>query len=235
MIEELESAAERMARWIAEHAWPVASALLLLLAIAAALGGYRAWSSSREEAASDALNRVRSAYLRALGTDAFALEEPELANPAAGAVIREQYLGEFRAVAEEHQGTVAGTLALFETADLLEKLGREEQSLEAWNAALDSASGNPALEGLLYQRIAATRETRGEWGEAAAAHEQAAALAGYPLRYWALADAARCYAAAGEPDRALALYERLEQEAPDLPLPPHLRQQRQELRAAAAG
>ena len=52
-------------------------------------------------------------------------------------------------------------------------------------------------------------------------------------RYWALADAARCRALAGQTQQALALYDRLAAEAPDLQLSDHEAARARELRAAA--
>jgi hypothetical protein len=97
------------------------------LAVVAGVGSYASWQVSREEAASDALDRVRGAYLREMGASPGALEVPELANPKAAQEIRERYLSEFQAVAESQRGTVAATLALLESADLLEALGRSEE------------------------------------------------------------------------------------------------------------
>ena len=71
--------------------------------------------------------------------------------------------------------------------------------------------------------------------EAAAEHEAAGALPGFPLRYFALADAARCYAQAGDRVRALALLERVESEAKEgYSLPAPMRSLLRELRAASA-
>lgn len=231
VIEEFESAAERMAGWIGENVWLVGGTLLLLLGSALAWGLYGNWTQAQEEAASNALDETRTAYFAALGGNPLAIEEPELANPAAAARIREEFLERFQAVANEYDGTVAGTLALFEVAKLLERLDRPDQSDEVWRRALERAAGNAGLEGLLHQRIAARYESRGAWAEAAAEHERASALDGYPLRYWALLDAARCADAAGEPERALELYGRLEREAPMLTVPKHVRTRFRELRA----
>lgn len=231
LIEEIESGADRLATWIAENAWPVAGTLAVVLGTTLAWGAYDSWARSREDAASNDLDKARTAYFAALGATPMALEEPELANPAAAGVIREEYLERFQSVAAEHEGTVAGTLALFETAQLLGRLERAEQSDEIWQRALAATSGNPDLRGLVQQRIAEGHESRGEWAAAAGAHEAAGAIASYPLRFWALVDAARCWNAAGESAKALALYERVELEAPDLALPAHLRAQRRELRA----
>ena len=78
------------------------------------------------------------------------------------------------------------------------------------------------------------QEQADHFAEAAALHEQAAALKGYPLRDYALADAARCRAIAGELDAARALYARLDTQAPDLQLPDYQRMQRREIEAGSS-
>jgi len=235
MIEEFESAAEKLAGWIGQNLLLVGGGVAAVLALAAGIGGYGAWSASNEEAASDALDRTRGAYLQALGATPGSIEEPELANPAAAIAIRDEYLPKFLAIADDHEGTVAGTLALFEVAALLEASDRADETGAIWDRALEQSAGNTRLQGLLYQRVGEAYERREAWAEAAASHESAGELQDYPLRYWALVDAARCYDAAGDSARALGLYDRIEAEAPDLALPPHIRDQIRELRAVTAG
>ena len=234
LIEEFESAADRMASWIATHSIPVVGILVLALAGAFTWERIHSGMDAREEAASNELDQAQAAYLLALGGVPGSLEIPELANPAAAAEIQREHLERFRAVADQHRGTVAGTLALFEVAEILDQLERPEQTLEIWQQALDDLSGHASLRAMLHQRIARLHEDRGDWSEAAAAHEAAGSVTEFPLRYWALAEAARCYAQAGQAGRALALYEQVEREAPDLALPDHLRAQFRELRAVAA-
>jgi tetratricopeptide (TPR) repeat protein len=234
LIEEFESAADKMASWIATHSLPVVGVLVLALAGAFAWERIDSGIDAREEAASNALDEVQTEYLVALGGAPGSVEIPELANPVAAAVIQEEYLERFRAAADAHRGTVAGTLALFEAAEILERLDRPEQTLEVWQQALDDLSGHGSLRAMLHQRIARLHEARDDWTEAAASHEAAGSISEFPLRYWALAEAARCYAQAGQAERALTLYEQVAREAPDLALPSHLRAQFRELRAVAA-
>ena len=85
------------------------------------------------------------------------------------------------------------------------------------------------LRGLALERLATGYESKGAFAEAAAAHEEAASIPAFPLRHYAMADAARCFAAAGERDRAVALADRVLSEAPDLPLPDHVRSRLDEL------
>jgi Tfp pilus assembly protein PilF len=84
---------------------------------------------------------------------------------------------------------------------------------------------------MVDRRLGYLHEDAGRWAEAAAAHAAAAEVPEYPLRTWALADAARCELKAGRRAEALALYDRLQAEAPDLALPEHEAAQLRELRA----
>ena len=232
VVEEIESGAERLAGWVAANLWLSVCIALGVLAVVGALGGYASWKSSREESASDALDSVRSAYLREMGASPTALEVPELANPKAAQEIRERFLVQLREVARSEDGTVAATLAQLETADLLEALGRPDEVAAELALARDSAP-NPMLRAMVDRRLGYLHEDAGRWAEAAAAHAAAAAVPEYPLRAWALADAARCELKAGRRAEALALYDRLQAEAPDLALPEDQTAQIRELRATS--
>lgn len=232
-LEEIQSGADRLAEWIQEHLAIVISAVAVVLVGAGGLSWYLGAQDSAEVAASSGLEAARSDYLAAMGAPPGAIDVPELANPEAAEQIRTEYRERFQTVADENVGTVGGALARMEVGNLLSQAGDWEGSLEAWEQALAEAPQNPGLEGLLLERIAQTHEELGAWERAAERHEEASAIAGYPLRYWAMADAARCFARAGQRERALALYEQVEGEAPDMTLPDHMRVQLRELRAAS--
>jgi len=228
---ELESLVERAAAWVGEHLALTGVALAVLLAGAAGVGLYRSNLHAEAEAASDALDRVHSAYLKAMGANPGDIDVPELANPTAAAAIREQYRSEFGEVADEHPGTVAAVLARLEQGDLAEP-GDLENSIEVWRETLAGLSGSPKLEAIVHQRIGQAYEEAGKWREAAEAYEAASAIDANPLRYWALADAARCFREAGDAEHARQLAERLEIEAPQLNLPAHVRAALREIGAA---
>ena len=232
VVEEIESGAERLAGWVAANLWLSVGIAVGVLVLVGAVGGYASWKSSSEESASDALDRVRSEYLREMGASPSAREVPELANPKAAQEIRERFLVQFREVAVSQDGTVAGTLALLESADLLEALGRPDEVAAALAQARESAP-NPMLRAMVDRRLGYLHEDAGRWAEAAAAHAAAAAVPEYPLRAWALADAARCELKAGRRAEALALYDRLQAEAPELPLPEDQAAEIRELRATS--
>jgi len=232
VTEEFESLAERFAGWVAAHPGLAAGIAAVVLAAAGGYGAWASWRHSRSETGSDALDTVRVAYLQEMGAPPGSVEVPELANPKAAQEIRERYLARFREVADAQRGTAAGTLALFEVADLLQALGRRDEIAAVYAEALASAP-TPELAAFVQRRTAYLHEDAGEWSAAAAAHE-AAAVPANPLRYFALADAARDLAMAGETAQALALYDRLAAEAPDLKLPDHEQARARELRSAAA-
>jgi len=234
IIEGFESGADRLARWIGEHAFLAGGLVFAVLALAGGWGAFTSLQKSREAKASLALEQIRGDYLRDMGAAPGDIELPELANPATADRIREAYVEKFQAVADENRGSVAGTLALFEVAVILDALGREEQIQAVWSSALAASAGNDRLAGLLLQRIGESYESRGSWSDAAESHQAAAELKQYPLRYWALLDAARCLVAAGSTQQGLTLYRRVQQESPELPVPDHLRLQFRELEAASA-
>jgi tetratricopeptide (TPR) repeat protein len=232
MLEELESAADRLGEWLQTHLVAVGAGVLGLLAVV----GIGAWivsaRDSAERDASNALAQVRSDYLSAMGAAPGAVDVPELANPTAASEIRAEYEKRYAAVAAEHAGTVAATLAVVEQAELVSAAGRADEAIGLLEQAIPKAP-QTAVRGLVIQRLAQRLEAAGRWADAAERHEAASKLDDYPLHQWALVDAARCRALAGDAAAARALYDRLEKEAPDFPLTDDQRAQRLELRMAS--
>ena len=233
MLGELESAADRLGEWLQTNLRPVAAAIAALLVVA----GIGAWivsaRNSAEQEASNALAQTRTDFLSAMGAAPGAIDVPELANREAASQIRAEYEQRYAVVAATHPGTVAGALAALEQARLANEGGRGDEAIGLLEQALSDAPSDGPVRGMMLQQLAQRLEAAGRWTDAAGRHEAAAQLADYPLRQWALADAARCRALARENTAALALYERLEREAPELPLSDVQKAQRLELRAAA--
>jgi predicted negative regulator of RcsB-dependent stress response len=233
MLDEIESAADQLSEWLQTHFVAVGGAIVALLAA----GGLVAWiTSSRsdaEEQASAALAKTRADYLSAMGAPPGSYEVPELANADAAKQIREEYDQRYAEVETKHAGTVAGALASIERAELMSASGRDDVAITQLEHALTEAPAHGGVRGLIEQRLAQRLEAAGRWADAANHHEAASKLADYPLREWALADAARCRAAAGDGDAARALYDRLDKEAPDLQLSEAQAAQKLELRARA--
>lgn len=232
-LEEIQSAADRLAEWIQDHLVIVLGTLVAALAIAGGIQFGLSAREKREAAASTALAVVRTAYLDAMGAPGGSLEVPELANPEAGTRIRAEFAPRFAEVADAHAGTVSGALARLESGNLLAESGDLQRAAEVWQGLLAEARLQDDLRGLVLQRLAHAHEDAGRWLEAAERHEEASVLSGFPLRHWALADAARCFATAGEDERALESYQRLETRVPELRLSEYQRAQFETLRAVA--
>jgi tetratricopeptide (TPR) repeat protein len=231
VIEEIEGIAERAAQWIREHLLLSIGMLVGLLAVVASLSALVAYRTSEAESAADALDRVTQDYLRAMGAEQGSLEVPELANPEAAAAIRAEYAALFDAVAAEHVGTVAGALARLEEGNLSESDGDLDASIEIWRATLQGLDSDSNLRAIFQLRIGQAYEAAERWVEAAEAYEEAARFDRFPLRYWAMADAARCFSEAGEIERGRDLALRLYSEGPsDLSLPEHQSAMLRELR-----
>ena len=230
-LEEIESMAERMAQWIADHAQLVVVAIAVLLVSVGAIQVYRSHAVGVANEASNALAEVRDAYFVAMGASAGSRQIPELANPASQAGVREEFIKHFAEVAESNAGTVQAALAWLESGNLLGEIGEPEAAIDAWRKGLEEASGHAAIRGTLLVRIASELEDHGDWKDAGDSHAEAGELEAFPLRYWAMADAARCFDRAGEPARALELLERVKADAPGMRLPDHVRARMNELRA----
>jgi tetratricopeptide (TPR) repeat protein len=230
VIEEIEGLAERGAQWIRDHLALTITTLVVILASAAGIGAFIAHRNTEAEAASDAFDRVTTEYRKAMGADPDALEMPELANPAAAAAIRSEFAEQFAAVAEEHSGTVAGALARLEQGNMSAADGETDAAIEIWQGAIDDLGGNPNFRAILEQRIGQAYDGDARWLEAAESYARAGEVETYPLRHWALAQAARCFQQAGEVARAREFALRVDTESPDLMLPQHLSTMLAELR-----
>jgi tetratricopeptide (TPR) repeat protein len=228
-LDELQSGADRLGDYIQAHLREVVIGVVVLLILA---GGASLLLSSRErseEAASIALDQTRTDYLRAMGASPGAIEVPELANPDAAKRIRDEYRGRYTEIADAHRGSVSGALARLEVVALEQGASEIDAALKTVEQARAEAPSRPGLKGMILQAEAQLLERADRFADAAELHEQASELDGYPLRYYALADAARSRAQAGDTAAARALYAKLDKEAPDLRLPEYQRIQRREL------
>jgi tetratricopeptide (TPR) repeat protein len=233
-LEQLQTFSDHASHWIATNPAIIVGVIGAVLLLAASYGGWRAWSGSRDDAASAALAEARTAYLEAMGRSPGA-GTVELANPQIEQRVRGESIERYLRVADEHQGTPAAAVAQLEAADLLLEGGDLEAARGHWVEALDSGDASAALRGMLLERVAGVDEREERWLEAARGYEEAGDIASYPPRHLALAAAARCYLNAGEPKRAMELVDRVEREAPDVPLPPHLKARVEEHRIRAEG
>jgi len=229
-LHEIESIFDRVAQWVGANPIPVLVIIGAILASAAGIGGFRAWSSSREADAAADLAEIQTEYRRAMGAPAGSFDIPEPANAEAAAATRQEFATRFAEAAERRSGTAASVSAWLEAGRLREALGDAEAARAAREAAVAEASADSVLGALAQTELAASLERAGEASQAAERYLAAGQVTGFPARILALGDAARCFADAGEPSRALETFALLgEDEVAKLPA--HVRARLEELRA----
>jgi tetratricopeptide (TPR) repeat protein len=232
-LQEIESVFDRMASWVAENPARFFAMVGIVLAAAAAIGLNSWWSNRREAVASTALARVEADFRIAMGAAPGSAEIPEPANPEMGRAARVETVELLLDVGEEHAGTVSALRALLGAGNLQEETGDLEGAIATWRAAVAAAPAGSAIRGLLLTRLGHGLESAGDWEGAGEVHAEAAEIEDYPARYYAMADAARCFAQAGDAQRAVALFDRLESEAQELQLSDHVRARLREAQAGA--
>jgi tetratricopeptide (TPR) repeat protein len=230
-LDELASIGERLVQWVGANPVIVLGMAGAILLAAAGYGGYRAWSFSQANRGSAALATLHADFVGAMGGKVTDVDVPEPANPETAKTVRTEYADKYLALAKEWSGSPTGALALLQAGQLFDKLGNRDRALEVFQQAASEAPAASPIRGVLDSRIGHLLEEKGDFAAAAASHEAAAAVPGFPLREDALADAARCYAEAGKNDQALAIYQRLKSESPDLKLLPHVEARLSELEA----
>jgi tetratricopeptide (TPR) repeat protein len=229
-LEELETLGARLAQWVGANAALVLGVAGAVLLAAAAVGGYAAWSRSHADHASAALAELRSGFVEAMGGKPGDVNVPEPANPETARSVRTEYADKYAGFAKEWSGTESALVADLRAGELYLALGNRDRALEVWKDAVANAPTDSPVRGILESRLGHLYEDQGDFAAAAQAHEAAAAVPGYPLRNESLADAARCYDEAGQPEKALAIYREL-QSQPNANLPPEVTARFEELAA----
>jgi tetratricopeptide (TPR) repeat protein len=221
-LDEIEERSGDLAEWIGDNPLPIVGTAGVILAIAAAYTLTTSGIDSAKQEASASLAVVSSEYRAAMGGDYYgSLVVPEPANPEIARNTRLDYVARFQSLAAEHAGSEMGSLALVNAGSLQADVDDLKGALASFQQALEPYGGNQAMRGIILERIAAIHEQLGDLPAAAAAHLEASEITSYPLRYFALLNAARSQAEAGEADAAIVSFDRVLQESPDLLIPEH--------------
>jgi len=228
-LREIEASGDRLTEWASHNAALILGSIAAILVLAAGVGLWMQHGANARDRAADALARAASDYRRAMGADPGGGPIAEPANAELAERTRSEFAVRFEAVGREHAGTASGAIAMLEAGGLQMQLGELEAAEASFESARDSV-GDSAIGALAAVRLAGLSESRGDMATAAEAYEAASRIEEYPLRAEALAEAARCWAAAEQTDRALAAYQRLESEFPDQRLVPQIESLLAELR-----
>ncbi len=213
-LRELEATGDRLTQWVSDNATLILGTIAGILVLAGGAGLWIQHSANARDLAANALALTTSDYRRAMGADPGGGPIQEPANAELAERTRSDFALRFEAVGREHIGTPSGAIAMLEAGGLRVQLGELEAATVSFEAARQSA-GASAISALAAVRLAGLSELRGHMATAAEAYAEASEVEEYPLRAEALAEAARCWAAAKDTDRALAAYQRLESEFPD--------------------
>lgn len=232
-LAEIENFGDRIVEGISANPGPVIAVIATVLVAAAAVGGITQYRRSQADAASAAFAEVRDGYAEAMGASAGVVDIPEPANPETARTIRREFIERYAEVIEARSATGAATLAALAQGDLYLELGEGDAAIGVWSAAAAQTGDAEPIRALLFERIGASHEEAGNPLDAAKAYERAGGVSEHPLRYLALADAARCYADAGESQRAIGLYKRIQAESPETVLPKYLASRLRELEIRA--
>ncbi len=228
LVQELDSVFERGAAWVGAHPQIVLVVIGALLAAAAAIGGLGSLRTSRAKAAEAEISGVYDAYLAAMGASPGAREVPEPANVEIGRKTRAEFSAKLLAAAKNHDESAAAVAGRLQAAELLENVGDADGAFKARELAAKHGPSGSGATAIALARYAVALEAKGNLTEAAQALEESGEIDS-PARALALADAARCYALAGDSKRALELYARAEEIGVD-EVPIHVRQRLIELR-----
>ncbi len=231
-LDEIESTGDRIATWASENPLLILGTAVAILFAAGVWGFTAQHRESRRDLAAAALAKAESDYRVAMGATPGGLVIPEPANPETGRSVRTEYVAKYLEVSTAHPGGTVAALALLEASKLQHELGQSDQAQQTLERGLEEIPADSAVRPFLLIKLASLYEAAGRWADAGQAYETAAGVGTYPLRYEALADAARSFAEAGEAARALAAHATIESEAPDYRMAPHLQARISELRSS---
>lgn len=222
-LEEIDSALDRVEAWVSDHPPLVIAIIAGILAVSASFGGYQAYTHHRAARAATAVSSVQQAYLKAMGAPPGSFQVVEPANPETGRTIRKEYAKRFLDAAKAWGGTTAAVRARMQEAQLLEEAGDGAGAVKAWQGAVDAASRGSLLRALALVQLAQGLDQQGQAAQAAAAWQKAGEVKDYPGAALAMAQAARAFADAGDPSKAIQAFKRAQKLAGStVPLPPYL-------------
>lgn len=191
--------------WVVDRGKPIG------IAIAVILAGLLVWGVAKNL---DKGSRVDAA--EALYTASKELPDqsslPGQDAPVVDAASLDKAVAALTAVATEHEGTPQGAIAALEAGSALYRAGRYEDALSSFEAAEKTGGfvGEMALNGKAY-----TLESLKRFDEAATAFQTVRTKANGGAKEQATIDLGRVYEAAGQPDKARAVYEEFEADFPE--------------------
>jgi tetratricopeptide (TPR) repeat protein len=234
-LDEIQSRGDDLSEWISENPTTILGGVGAILLVTAIYGfAVSGFDGSRDKASTEIAALKNEFRIAMGGSYSGSMQIPEPANPETARATRQEYIERFQQLAEAHEGTEMGAQALFQIANLRSGLDDTAGAIESYQQALAPYSDDEAMRGIILERIALLHESSGNLEAATQAHLGASEIPSYPLRYFALLNAARTQAEAGLDELAVANFDRVTQESPDLLIPEHTQAMLLELKAERA-
>jgi outer membrane protein assembly factor BamD (BamD/ComL family) len=200
------SGLEHQLHRLQEYRRPLLVGLAVLLLAAASVGGVF-WMDRQASQKAQALEREATNLLAARSTG-----DPKNADN-----LLKQAIAKYREVVEQYPRTASGPLAMFHLGNAQVQANDLAAAIETYQRFLLLYGGNPALAGLVQQRLAYSYLLKGDREQAAKAFAAIVESPGALLKDQALFELARLEESQSRPEGALAHYQELIKTYPNSP------------------
>ena len=200
------SGLEHQLHRLQEYRRPLAVGLLVLLLAAAAVGGVF-WMDRQASEKAQELDRDAARFLMARSTG-----DPKNADN-----LLKQAMAKYREVVEQYPRTSAAPLAMFHLGNIQAQANELPAAIDTYERFQLLYGGNPALAGLVQQRLAYAYLVKGDRDKAAKMFTDIVNSPAALLKDQALFELARLEEAQSRPEGALAHYQELIKTYPTSP------------------
>ena len=200
------SGLEHQLHRLQEYRRPLLVGLAVLLLAAAAVGGVF-WMDRQASQKAQGLEREATNFLAARSTG-----DPKNADN-----LLKQAIAKYREVVEQYPRTATAPLAMFHLGNAQVQANDVAAAIETYQRFLLLYGGNPALAGLVQQRLAYSYLLKGDREQAAKAFAAIVESPGALLKDQALFELARLEESQSRPEGALAHYQELIKNYPNSP------------------
>jgi outer membrane protein assembly factor BamD (BamD/ComL family) len=202
----LLSGLEHQLHRLQEYRRPLLVGLAVLLLAAAAVGGVF-WMDRQASQKAQALDLEATRLLMARSTG-----DPKNADD-----LLKQAMAKYREIVEQYPRTAAAPLAMFHLGNTQVQANDLPAAIDTYQRFLVLYGGNPALGGLVQQRLAYSYLLKGDRDQAAKAFTEIVNTPGGLLKDQALFELARLEESQSRPEGALAHYQELMKTYPGSP------------------
>lgn len=200
------SGLEHQLHRLQEYRRPLLVGLAVLLLAAAAVGGVF-WMDRQASEKAQALDREAASLLMARSTG----------DPKNAENLLNQAMAKYREIVEQYPRTATAPLAMFHLGNAQAQANDLPAAIETYQRFMLLYGGNPALAGLVQQRLAYSYMLKGDREQATKAFAAIVESPGALLKDQALFELARLEESQSRPEGALAHYQELIKTYPSSP------------------